>query len=141
VKRSVLISLLLVVTLSLVGCAGKSPTPVKEAPLKASKVKDLKNTMIGQWELTQRKKKERAWRRPVKNVIKRWSFNEDGTGMLAVGASESTLSTNDFNWKLEGRNLVIGDDQRYFRVDKWLDDEMIWFNYQGSNFYIVERIN
>mgnify|MGYP000191631727 CR=1 FL=1 len=142
-KKTVIVSLAIVLFTGLAGCMGG--TPVKEAPLSQSKLNDLRSTLPGTWKLTYRKSDRQAKRKPVDVVIKKWSFRQDGTGTITAGSDNpvtgKTTRSNDFTWSLEGRNLVIGKDGKHFRVDNWQDDEMLWFHYQGSNYYVIERID
>ncbi|MFB6344932.1 MAG: lipocalin family protein [bacterium] len=135
---------LLVVFLS--GCAAS--TPVKEAPLDQSKQEQLRAALTGTWKQTHRKESKDGRKQRLKVTIKKWTFNEDGTGTLIAGSENpvtgKVTNSNDFSWHLEGRNLALGDPGNKsvkFRVDDWTSDKMTWFDYPSSTYYIVEKVN
>jgi hypothetical protein len=132
-------------TLFLTGCAASS-APVKKAPLSSSKQSELRSKLIGKWKQTYRKESRNGTRKPLKYTIKKWTFNEDGTGEIIAGAKNpvtgKTVNSNTFSWHLEGRNLALGEpgnETIKFRIDQWDDNQMTWFNYPSSSFYIVEK--
>lgn len=129
------------VALLAVGCAS-SPN-VKEAPLADARQKKLRKNLVGTWEHAY-VVPEGGEREPAEEPVAKWTFKEDGSGMRhSPGASSTDADRETFRWRLEGRNLVLefesSGGSRYFRAESWSPRQMRWFNYDGSNVYIVRR--
>ncbi len=135
------ICLVIVAALLAGGCA--SSTPVTDAPLPAGEQQELRQTLIGTWEHTY-SEEEDGEREKMDMFEITWTFNEDGTGVYhqvvpSIGQDEK----NPFEWKLDGRNIHLnmetGSDDTTYRADEWDAEEMRWFNYMLSDYYIVEK--
>lgn len=123
------------------GCAS-SPN-VKEAPLADARQKKLRKNLVGTWEHAY-VVPDGGEREPAEEPVAKWTFNEDGSGVRHRPDTSSTDTGKEtFRWRLEGRNLVLefesSGGSRYFRAESWSPRQMRWFNYDGSNVYIVRR--
>ncbi len=135
-----IICLMAAVALLVSACA--SSTPVTDAPLETSELRELRQTMIGTWEHTHIE--DGGEREPMESTEVTYTFREDGTGVYhQVVKSVGMENENPFKWQLEGRNIRLdlekGGKTTYFRAEKWESDEMKWFNYMMSDHYIVQK--
>ena len=133
--------LLLAGVLGCTACA--TGTEVKEAPLAQDRQKKLRMTLIGTWQHTHIVS-DGSDREPVKEATITWTFEEDGTGVYSQEVpSVGQSNQRNFQWHLEGRNIVLensrGGRTTYYRAETWSTAQMRWFNYTGSNDYILRR--
>jgi hypothetical protein len=123
------------------GCA--SSTPVTDAPLEASEQQELRDTVIGTWKHTHTEDAD-GEREKMDAAQITWTFNKDGTGVYhQVVPTIGMDAKNPFRWQLEGRNIRLGmekgDNTTFYRADDWSADQMKWFNYTLSDYYIVQK--
>jgi hypothetical protein len=126
---------------STTGCA--TSTPVSEAPLEESRQQALRSSLTGTWQHVATKSNPEATPEPMEPTTITWTFREDGTGTFRQKIpSIDRHDTREFEWRLEGRNIVLSDkgqdNETYYRAESWSDQKMTWFNYTMSNYYVME---
>jgi hypothetical protein len=135
-----IVSLLIAAALLTGGCA--SSTPVTDAPLPTAEQQELRQTLVGTWEHTYIV--DDGEREPMTSAEITWTFNKDGTGVYhQIVPTIGMDAKNPFKWQLEGRNIRLnmeeGSDETTYRAEEWEGEQMKWFNYMMSDYYIVER--
>jgi len=122
------------------GCA--SSADVEEAPLADARQKKLRENLVGTWEKTA-VVPEGGERESTDEPLATWTFEGDGSGTrTGPGAPSSESGEGRFQWDLEGRNIVLefqSGGSRYYRAETWSPRQMRWFNYNGSDVYILRR--
>lgn len=77
-----------------------------------------------------------------------WTFNDDRSGTYFQNPKGASEQSNDFNWKLDGDDIVYtdasGNGSPQYRIDEQSQGQMKWYNYtladtDFAHIYIVER--
>lgn len=146
-KRTLFSGFVGLIILTMLGCAaGQRGIPISKAPLEPEKEKDLRQTLAGEtWGVEYVTATPDMHNRKEKKSQLKWAFDADGTGQMTQKIAENvpmmggTKKSGPFKWRLEGRNLILGSgsEEEYFRVETWSEKQMMWFNYEGSNYFIV----
>lgn len=148
-KKALTVCLSAFIFFGILACTPKNTsTPIEEAPLPAEEQRDLRNTLVGTWGLEVVTRTRGGEAQEQKSQMK-WTFNRDGTGKFVQKIAENVpymggqKKTGEFEWKLEGRNLILhknNENPKYFLVESWRDDQMEWFNYEESNWFFLYPI-
>lgn len=146
------LSVFFVVGVALVGliaCATSRGTPIRPAPLSAERQADLRRTLAGNtWGVEYVTQTPNLQNKRKKKSQLKWTFEADGTGTMAMKLAENIPfrggmeKSGPFDWKLKGKNLIMttGDQTNYFRVETWSDEQMMWFDYEGEQYFIIYPI-
>lgn len=113
---------------------------IEEAPLAEERRSKLEKSLVGEWRATHRAPEE-GTREPIEGKTPMWTFRSDGTGAYGEGVGGSEGATENFEWRLEGRNLMLTFDSnrptQYFRAESWSAAQMRWWNYRDEHLLIL----
>lgn len=123
------------------GCTGADPVP--DAPLDASRQKQLRSRLVGTWRhVGTRASPDGDLQRDETQQVT-WTFRADGTGTYRRERPVSGREeAGDFEWELEGRNIRLrdlgGTDELYYRAESWSAGSMTWFKYASEHYLVLE---
>lgn len=149
-RRIARATVLVAICILVAGCASRTSTPIRKAPLPPEEEADLRQTLAGEtWGVEYVTKTPDMHNRKKKKSQLKWAFNADGTGQMTQKIAENVpmvggqTKSGPFRWKLQGKNLILttGNQKQYFRVETWSDKQMMWLNYSGSNYFIVYPVD
>ncbi len=119
------------------GCATSGA--VEEAPLESSRQQKLRKSLTGTWRQTH--VVDDGEQPPLGDAQKSWTFQQDGSGVYRIERpSAGVESEEEFQWRLEGRNLVIDraeSGETYYRAEAWSALQMKWYHYVDETYYIL----
>lgn len=130
------------------GCQ-TTPSEVEPAPMAEPSQKKLRNALLGEWrktegvaQITGQSGGSKGDQEDEPSVI--WTFDKDGTGAKTTKPSSDAAGTEEsFQWRLEGRNIVIEYDDsseaRYFRAETWSPAQMQWYRYTTDEYYMLKK--
>lgn len=141
-RRFALLLLGLLVVLVSWGCANRPN--IEDAPLAEDRRAKLEKTLAGKWRATHRAP-EGGTREPIEGKTPMWTFRSDGTGTFGEGVGSASEASEEFEWRLEGRNLMLtfASDRptQYYRTETWSPAQMRWWNYREEEFLILRGVD
>jgi hypothetical protein len=126
-----------ILSISLLAACGPKPTPVVPTPVSSEEQGRLQAAIVGNWKCTHTKVGEDEKKDQPLEVL--YTFKSDGSYHLHIGGSILIPVDKDYQFKLDGRNVVTNSPHGTYRVDDLSGNTMTLFNYDASTAWYLTR--